>query len=201
VPAVIAEAARDLAIINSVQVDGFGWIKRDHNSGTSLEGVLPTYRAFVFEHLEADLALLGTQALRSREVAAILRIVARAGPWLDVAQGRLAHGDFDATHIYQEHGRYSGIIDFGEIRGADSFFDLGHFLLHDGETTATTAFPALLRGYRAAVSLPPDDEQRVCWSSMLIAIRTLARQIGKGRDIRGHPGVAAIRHAIATIQV
>jgi aminoglycoside phosphotransferase (APT) family kinase protein len=49
-----------------------------------------------------------------------------------VPRGHLAHGDFDATHIWlDDHGRYAGIIDFGEMRGADRHFDLGHFLLHD----------------------------------------------------------------------
>lgn len=42
-------------------------------------------------------------------------------------QGYLAHGDFDTTHIYQDNGRYTGIIDFGEIRGADRWYDLGYF--------------------------------------------------------------------------
>ena len=34
-------------------------------------------------------------------------------------QAYLAHGDFDATHIWlDDQGRYAGIIDFGEMRGA-----------------------------------------------------------------------------------
>jgi aminoglycoside phosphotransferase (APT) family kinase protein len=191
-----SQAARDLAIINSVPVAGFGWINRDHAQVTRLEGDLPTYRAFVFEHLDADLALLEAHVLRRQEIAAIRRIIAERDQWLNVEQGRLAHGDFDATHIYQQDGRYTGIIDFGEIRGADPLYDLGHFLLHDAETLSYPVFPHLLAAYRDAIVLPADHEQRVCFVCMLIAIRALARQIGKRRRFDDHPAIDAIRHAI-----
>lgn len=199
IPAVLAEAARDLSIINSVPADGFGWINRDHAQVTRLEGDLPTYRAFVFEHLEADLALLHGHVLQRPEIATIRRVIERRARWLDVEQGRLAHGDFDATHIYQQDGRYTGVIDFGEIRGTDPFYDLGHFLLHDGETLSYPVFPLLLAGYRDATVLPDDHEQRIRYVSMLIAIRALARQIGKGRNIDNHRGIGAIRRAITAL--
>jgi aminoglycoside phosphotransferase (APT) family kinase protein len=51
----------------------------------------------------------------------------------DRNHGQLAHGDFDVTPIFQQDGAYTGLIDFGEIRGAEPFHDLGHFHLHDGE--------------------------------------------------------------------
>ncbi len=115
----LVEAGRDLAVINSVPVRHFGWIKRDSSKVTALEAELPTYRAFVFEQLEEDLAFLGRLVLSTGEIKAIREIIDRCYAWLDVEKAWLAHGDFDATHIYQEHGRYTGIIDFGEIRGGD----------------------------------------------------------------------------------
>src|SRR5262249_44147250 len=121
----------DLAIINSISVEGFGWIKRDSSKVPALEAELPTYRAFIFEDLERDLSFLSEHVLSTREIEAVWEIIDRFGAWLEAEQAWLAHGDFDATHIYQEHGCYTGIIDFGEIRGSNPFYDLGHFQMYD----------------------------------------------------------------------
>jgi aminoglycoside phosphotransferase len=198
---VLVEAGRDLAVINSVPVKHFGWIRRDSSAVTALEAELPTYRAFVFEQLEEDLAFLSEHVLNTREIKAIQGIIDRCGTWLDVEQAWLAHGDFDATHIYQEHGCYTGIIDFGEIRGGDPFYDLGHFQMHDGETLPARVLPYLLEGYREVVQLQQDYEQRIYFSSLLIAIRTLARSMKKRSiDFRGHAGFWSIKHDIEVLQ-
>jgi hypothetical protein len=198
---VLVEAGRDLAIINSVPVKHFGWIKRDISEVTSLEAEFPTCRAFIFEQLEEDLAFLSEHVLNTREIMAIREIIDRFGVWLDIEQAWLAHGDFDATHIYQEHGRYTGIIDFGEIRGGDPFYDLGHFQMHDGETLPARMLPYLLEGYREVVHLPPDYEQRMHLSSLLIAIGALTRSMKKrGIDFRGHAGFWSIKHDIEVLQ-
>jgi len=198
---ILVEAGRDLAIINSISVQGFGWIKRDSSKVTALEAELPTYKAFVFEYLEEDLAFLSEHVLNTREIMAIREIIDRCDAWLDIEQAWLAHGDFDATHIYQEHGCYTGIIDFGEIRGGDPFYDLGHFQMHDGETLPARVLPYLLEGYREVVQLQQDYEQRIYFSSLLIAIRTLARSMKKRSiDFRGHAGFWSIKHDIEVLQ-
>jgi len=198
---VLVEAGRDLAIINSVPVKHFGWIRRDRSEVTSLEAEFSTYRTFIFEHLEEDLAFLGERVLNPREIVAIWEIIDRCDTWLDTEQAWLAHGDFDATHIYQEHGRYTGIIDFGEIRGGDPFYDLGHFQMHDGETLPARMLPYLLEGYKDVVQLPPDYEQRIHFSSLLIAIRALARSMKKRTiDFRSHSGFASIMNDIEVLQ-
>jgi len=197
----LVEAGRDLAVINSIPVQQFGWIRRDSSAVTALEAELPTYKAFVFEHLEEDLAFLSEHVLNTREIKGVRGIIDRFGAWLDVEQAWLAHGDFDATHIYQEHGCYTGIIDFGEIRGGDHFYDLGHFQMHDGETLPARVLPYLLGGYREVVQLQQDYEQRIYFSSLLIAIRTLARSMKKRSiDFRGHAGFWSIKHDIEVLQ-
>ena len=188
---ILIEAGRDLAVINSIRVKGFGWIKRDCSEVTQLEAELPTYRAFVLEHLEDDLVILGQHVLSRKEVVEIREIIGRFDGLLEGEQAWLAHGDFDATHIYQENGRYSGIIDFGEIRGTDAFYDLGHFRVHDGETLHSLVFPYLIEGYKEVASLPPDFEQRVYLSSLLVAVRTLARRLRKKADTMGCRGDTA----------
>ena len=197
----LVEAGQDLAVINSVPVKHFGWIRRDSSKVTALEAELPTYRTFIIEQMEEDLAFLGEHVLNTREIKAIREIIDRCDAWLDVEKAWLAHGDFDATHIYQEHGCYTGIIDFGEIRGGDPFYDLGHFQVHDGETLPARVLPYLLEGYKEVVQLPPDYEQRIYFSSLLIAIRTLARSMKKRAiDFRGHAGFWSIKHDIEVLQ-
>jgi len=178
---IMVEAGRDLALINSIRVQGFGWIKRDRPEVVALEADLPTFRAFALDPLDEDLALLGQYALTAREVAAIRATIGRADAWPDVdgAKGWLAHGDFDASHIYQQDGRYSGIIDFGEIRGADPSYDLGHFRMHDGETLPLSLLPYLLEGYGRVAPLPVDGMERIRLACLLIATKTLARRIRK----------------------
>jgi aminoglycoside phosphotransferase (APT) family kinase protein len=198
-PEVLAAAGRDLAIINSLPVAGFGWVRRDAPLVTDLAAELPTNRAFLTEYLESDLAFLGTNLLNPAEVAAVRATLARYDAWLDAEQGQLAHGDLDATHIFQQDERYAGIIDFGEIRGTDPWYDLGHFAMRDGELLPTPMLPWLLEGYATAAPLPDDHRQRIAFASLLIGIRTAARVAQKGRNDRS--ALQAIRRGVAALQV
>ena len=173
--AILREAGRDLALINSIPVKYFGWIHRDTSEVTQLEAEFPIYRAFIHEYLEDDLILLEkSQILRSSDVTALHSILERYDAWLNEEQAWLAHGDFDVTHIYQQQGHYTGIIDFGEIRGANLLYDLGHFRMHDGETLPSLVLSYLIEGYKEVVALPSNYELRISFSSLLIAIRKLA---------------------------
>ena len=173
---IVVEAGRQLALVQTVPVAGFGWIRRDRADVTDLEAEHSTLRAFVLEHLEADLAALERRRLLSRhEVAAIRGLVQAHPSWLDAEQAVLAHGDFDVTQIFQQDGRYTGLIDFGEIRGADRWYDLGHFRMHDGESLPVEALDWLLEGYGSVVALPAEHRRRIGFASVLIAVRALAR--------------------------
>jgi len=127
-PAPILRAAgRDLARINAVAVEGFGWIRRDEPVWPP-RGEDETYAAFVAAgsgSLEAVAARLPTPAACKGLAATFAR--ARA----DDPSSKLAHGDFDATHIYQRDGVYTGVIDLGEMRGAEPHYDLAYFLVQD----------------------------------------------------------------------
>jgi len=194
---VLMEAGRDLAAINSVPVDGFGWIRRHNGEDDHLAGEHRGYREFARDHLEDDLALLGAHTLDPHEVAAIHEVIERYDSLLDVEDARLAHGDFDATHIFQRAGRYTGIIDFGEIRGVDPFYDLRHFKLHDGETISAPVLPYLLEGYTSVAPLPPDYEQRIAVAALLIGVKALAHQLAKPPGAGSQPYIAWL---LASIQ-
>jgi aminoglycoside phosphotransferase (APT) family kinase protein len=175
VRAVLREAGRDVAAINGVPVEGFGWVRRDRPGADRPEGEHGDYRSWRLEGLEEQLARLTGRFQRPEEAEAVREIIVRHGPWLDVPEGRLAHGDLDATHVYHDAGRYSGIIDFGEIRGAEPWYDLGHYRAHDGESLPDETLPWLIEGYAEVAPLPDHPDRRIALSSLLIAVRALSR--------------------------
>ena len=195
---VLAAAGRDLAAINSVDVAGFGFIRRDQPRAPRLEAESPTVRAFALGDVEEHLATLAA-FLAPDEIQAICTTVTYGDAWLDADRAILAHGDLDATHIYHQDGRYTGIIDFGEIRGADPLYDLGHFALHDGETVPFRVLPHLLAGYGEVVPLPPDHAPRIRFWSLLIGVRALARSANRPRAAYHNYLTHAIRQTLAAL--
>jgi aminoglycoside phosphotransferase (APT) family kinase protein len=173
---VLRDAGRDLALIHTIPVEGFGWIQRDRPDATHLRGARPTLDAFALEDLTAHLADL-SGVLTASEIRTIDRAITDGASWLSARDAVLVHGDLDATHIFHHQGEYTGIIDFGEIRGADPLYDLGHFALHDGEHIPYRVLPSLLAGYGEVTPLPPDAEPRIRLWSLLIGVRALARSV------------------------
>lgn len=170
---VLRAAGRDLARMHTIRVDGYGWIRRDASAWQSLHGEQPTLRAFTDE-LAAHLPAI-TGMLTTAEIRTLSDIFAARDTLIPEGHARLVHGDFDLTHIFQRDGSYTGIIDFGEMRGADPLYDLGHIALHDGELLPYRALPALLAGYAEVTPLPADALPRIRLWSLLIGVRALAR--------------------------
>jgi Ser/Thr protein kinase RdoA (MazF antagonist) len=96
-------------------------------------------------------------------------------------------GDFDPTAIFVSRVRFSGFIDFGELRGAEPLFDLGHFLLHDGAVIAWPLFDQLVDGYRGVAVLTGDFGRAVRASAALLGLRQLARWLRRDNG----PGLQA----------
>lgn len=177
--AIVHQAGRDLARINSLAVDGWGWIERAGPRSATLAAQHRSWRAAVLEDWEADLAFLAGATISLAEASNLEQVIARYDAWLDTPQAWLAHGDLDATHIFHHNGRYSGIIDFGEIRGADRWYDAAHFHMRDGERLPMLLEPSLLHGYGDMRALPPQIDLRIRFTALLINVRALARSLGK----------------------
>lgn len=169
------EAGRELARLNALPVEGFGWIESGPESSGHLGARWPTYRAFALASREADLAYLRQHVLPPEVCVDLERVLSRYDSWLDVDQGYLAHGDFDTTHIFQDQGRYTGIIDFGEVRGTNRWYDLAHFRIRDGAHPPYRVFSALERGYAEIVPFPTDYDLHLRFTSVLINLRALSR--------------------------
>lgn len=188
--AVVREAGRELALLNQVPVQGFGWLRRDRVDWPPC-AELASYAEFVVSYLPSPWPgplreLFGREDLD--QVESLIEDERERG--LEI--GSLAHGDFDPTAVFQKDGEYTGVIDFGEARGTEPTFDLGHFLLHDGERLAWPLFESLVAGYRDVVDPPPDLEARGRRSAVLLGLRQLCRWIGPERAAAlDHPAVQA----------
>ena len=171
----VIQAGQELAVINSIKVDGFGWIRRDSPTVIQLAAEFSTYPAWIQRDVHTDLSLLeNAQFFTHREIDALAEVISRGVALFAGEPAYLAHGDFDVTHIYHCHGVYTGMIDFGEIRGANSLYDLAHFNIESHEL-----LPYLLQGYGEVTALPDDYMERIRMSSLLIALRRITRRIKK----------------------
>lgn len=174
------EAGRDAALISTLEVDGFGWLRRDGLPGLRAE--CPNYADFAVSDLPAPWPGWLARAFTTPELDNLQAILAEECQ-RPMRKAHLAHGDLDVTHIWlNRHGQYTGIIDFGEARGADPFFDVGHFLLHDRETCLHPLFEDFLAGYAEAGPLPDGHRDQIRRSAILSGLRQLSIWLGPQRN-------------------
>jgi len=169
---VFVEAGKQLALINSVPVkSGFGWLDREDPNVTSLSACYPTYQDFAlnFERINTMLKGLISSNIFDDDLAKrYLDYVKERKDTLDVKQACLAHGDFDASHIFVLDGKYSGIIDFGDVRATSIYHDLAHFYTYTPEH-----FDPLLKGYLTVTDLGADCMEKIEFVAMLFVVGKL----------------------------
>jgi aminoglycoside phosphotransferase (APT) family kinase protein len=159
-------AGRDLALFNSVETTGFGWLRRDGGPGlrgphemwaTWVEGVIADGARDVF------VAVAGAD--RVDRLDRVIADQAARPPW----RSRLAHGDFDVSQIFHADGAYTGIIDLGDALAAPPHYDLGHFLVHDTEQNRYELLPDVVAGYRE-INEVDVDERDLMGIGILLAV-------------------------------
>lgn len=154
-------AGRQLALINSINVDGFSWI--DRSNFNELSGEKCTFKEYYYDKLYTDINSLQGYGF---DTDAIKKLVDKAYPVLDVNYAFLVHGDFDSSHIFFDDKQFSGIIDFGEIRGSHYLYDLGHFKLHED----IESFQYLCRGYNDVHILVEDDYIKIDYLALFVGL-------------------------------
>ncbi|WP_169445265.1 phosphotransferase family protein [Paenibacillus terrigena] len=168
----LKEAGHQIARIHQVDVDGFGWIVR---GDASLEMTLRAEKSNLYDvihaFLDEDLSILAGHVISLEEASRIRRILGDGTDLMTRHSSKLIHGDFDDSHIFQQDGRFTGIIDFGEIQGGSPLYDLGHFKLHDGQRYQ--GFDALAAGYHEERMLTNDDHSEIDLWALWIGIRRL----------------------------
>lgn len=150
---ILYDAGKDLALINSVKLERFGWIDATKVYTASFGGDAGNY----FTHMTGHVSDMLKELVASQVISDSLRNNYLA--WFEIHnrllwtidQPVLAHGDFDLSHIYHKDGVYTGIIDFGDIRAVSMYHDLAHFYLY-----VPDKFDALIAGYRSITVLPKD---------------------------------------------
>lgn len=179
-PTLAADVGRLLAHINRIPVHGFGWAYASDEHGVPA-GEHPSRSGWAREYVSAVRVVRESDVL---DGAAVDWLEAAVGQWTQVpdrATASLAHGDFDTTHIHvdPDDGTLVGVIDLGELRGADPLYDLGHLLLHDGEAGRPRMFPHILSGYAEVSPLPDRVMDQIRLQALVIGTRALAIQLGR----------------------
>lgn len=172
---VLRAAGEDLARVNAVTVEGWGWIRRDLGRDR-LVGENSSLVDWLFSAREEDVhgcLRTVTDFVSLPEAAGVL---ARLDQFVSSPpEPVLAHGDFDVTHIFHVDGRYSGLIDFGEIRGAEPWYDAALFhALHVGYPLGRRMLGAVLGGRFGLLGV---DEERMLVTAWLNRLRFVARHL------------------------
>jgi Ser/Thr protein kinase RdoA (MazF antagonist) len=175
--AVVRAAGAACARINQVAVDGFGWVRRD--GAPTVSAKMGSYAEFVRSELPTEWPGLLAVVFSAAELERLWNLVDAEAQQLP-AVGSLVHGDLDLTHIFTDGRDFTGIIDFGEIRGAEMWYDLGHFQVHDREMYPHSLLDELIAGYGEVTPLPPDYPELIRRSAVLSALRQLCRWLGRG---------------------
>lgn len=175
---IMREAGRQLACIHSIPVGGFGWI--DRGSHYSLKGEKDNFNEYFSEYLNKDLQTLCQYPFTDEERRLITDLMLTAKGILNVQKAVLVHGDFDISHIFHSSGKYSGIIDFGEIRGNNRLFDLATFI---GFYQDRILYSYLLEGYCEIVHLTKADLYATELMALFIILRFLGKKVNtKSRE-------------------
>jgi aminoglycoside phosphotransferase (APT) family kinase protein len=174
----LRRAGRELTHVNAIPVVGYGWVDFVRGDDRHLAAGHATRGAWAAEYVAAAETVVAARILPGATHAALRDAICAWADWPDRSPSRLAHGDFDISHIYVDpgSGAYQGIIDFGEIRGTDPCYDLGHALVQAGDAPGRVAFEGIVAGY---AGVAPVDLDAVRLQAVAIATRALAIQLGR----------------------
>lgn len=187
-------AGRDLALINSISISGFGFVNRERPWSGMLTGVFPTFQDWLISTTGAP--FVAFESFSGEERWRIADVIERVRRDTDPERGWLAHGDFDTSHIFVDANGFSGIIDFGEIRGADRWYDLADFVLHAGGEIGAPAVTSLFAGYSERQPLTEDDVAAIRMRGVVLGIALLKRIAGRGLDWYERETIASMRRLL-----
>lgn len=173
----IEAVAADLVRFNAIPVEGYGWIDGVRANNT-LYAEHETRRAWAREYRTAAETVSTAQIFAEPIVSALSDAVHEWCELPERSQAFLSHGDFDSSHIYVDPvtGCYQGLIDLGEIRGADALYDLGHLLAHAFDPVSPDVAQRVID---QVATITPVDRHELRLQAIAIATRALGIQLGR----------------------
>jgi hypothetical protein len=165
---IIQKAGKDLAKLNSIEVKGVGWIEGTKNNQLYSKG--KDYDDFIIRNIRNMLnKFIEIKILSNEQADKITEYIQSNKEFIDIKDNSyLAHGDFCIEHIYHANGKYSGIIDFGDIRGTSKYHDLAHFYTYNRKY-----FKSLVEGYNSIYKLTTDCIDKVKIEAVIFAVGKL----------------------------
>lgn len=164
----LAKAGEDIAKVNTIRIKGFGWLDRSKEAANTIVGTYKSYYDFVLKksRIEYYLKNLTDSNILTTKIADdFINVFEKRKHILDFKQAYLAHGDFDTGHIFIYKGKYSGIIDFGDIRATSRYHDLAHIYTHNNY-----ALEHIVKGYERVTKLENDYMEKIEMISFYFAL-------------------------------
>ena len=192
--AVLREAGRQLRLMHSVPLAGFGALDaRSLAGGGQPAGRWSSWAGYVAADLQANLDTAVRQGILAPAEAAEARsVLAPLAGGLELPQGVLLHGDFIARHLFvtRPGPALAGILDVGALSGDPAFdvaiADVDHRRL---EPAPGRYAGLVLEGYRPDARLREDVAGRLVLYRAQRAIGEAAFMHANGEDVRTQLGM------------
>lgn len=168
---IIENAGRDLALLHTIKIEGFGWFDRKTANTNELVCSFGTYAEFIFEGLKIldRLALLKEKGIISASISDnVYSYILSNKNKLDSKQGVLSHSDLGNEHIFFNHDEYSGLIDFGDATAMSVYNDLAKYSLNEPND-----YPTLLEGYLEINPLQDNYLEIIKVEAVIVIVKTL----------------------------
>ena len=162
---VLLEAGKDIAKINKIQTKDFGYIS--FIKGKKLKGYAHSYLEIINDALIKLKEIETSNELTKDTISKLYEYIEKnKSIMMKDKKSFLAHGDVSLNHIYQNNGKYTGIIDFGNIKGANILHDLAYIYTFENDS-----FQDILDGYKTVTNLPKNYMKRIHIEAMIFGVR------------------------------
>lgn len=169
----LREVGRSLAKINSIRIDGFGMIDRFKRKIRGLNGTKNTHLDFILNSYVDKLNLIyHSKIITKNQIKIIIQFIEDNKHALDIKVGNLVHGDFCGNHIIHNDGKLTGIIDFGDSKVSNQFYDLAYLKICN-----RNLFESIFRGYRSEILLPKNWKLILKLTIIIVGIRIISSEI------------------------
>jgi len=162
-------AGRDLAQINSIKTKGFGWFTKIENE--VLIGEHSNIKDFLFEKFNKSLSVLVQNNVIKEDFSVRIKNYHKDNEEVITKLDKnsfLSHGDFNENHIYQLNGKYTGIIDFGNIKGTPKYYDLAYLYSFDRDI-----FEGIVKGYKEITQLDDNYLEIIRYLSIIVCVNKI----------------------------